>query len=231
MSIQLALDVRLEDGATFDSFLQGSNALAVACLRDLAMGGGELQVLIWGPRGSGKSHLLQAVCRAAHSAGNPTAYVPLASVADLGAAVIEGMADRKVVCIDDLDAIAAVPDWERALFGLINEARGRSHHLLFSAGSAPAKLGIQLGDLQSRLRWGPVFRLEPLDDQQKQILLQKRAAARGFELPEESARYLITQYPRDTGQLLRLLDRIDSATLAAQRRATLPFIKSVLETG
>ena len=229
MSIQLALDVGLEDGASFESFLPASNELAVACLRNLVDGSADLQALIWGPSGSGKSHLLQAVCRAAHETGRSSAYVPLASVAELGAGVVEGMGDREIVCVDDLQRIAGDARWERALFGLINDARGRGHRLLFAAGYPPAELGIALADLRSRLRWGPVFRLVPLDDGRKLRVLQHRAAARGFELPEESARYLLTRYPRDLRELLMLLDRIDSATLAAQRRATLPFIKAVLE--
>jgi DnaA family protein len=118
--------------------------------------------------------------------------------------------------------------WEKALFGLINEALASDSRLVFATGTAPAELDVTLADLRSRLLWGPVFRLEPPNDRDKLLILQHRAAARGFDLPDESARYLLTRYPRDLREQLRLLDRIDIATLAAQRRATLPFIKSVL---
>lgn len=231
MSRQLVLEIGLDDTATFASFLPAANGAAVACLRGVAEGGGDLQALVWGAAGSGKSHLLQAACRAAHVANGGSAYIPLASVSERGASILEGMAEREVVCIDDLDRVLGDESWEQALFGLINEARARRHRLVFAAGSAPAQLGVLLPDLESRLRWGPVFRLEPLDDQGKLLVLQRRASARGFELPVESARYLLTRYPRDLRGLLKLLDRIDTATLAAQRKATLPFIKSVLEGG
>ncbi len=55
-----------------------------------------------------------------------------------------------------------------------------------------------------------------------------RAKVRGFELPEEVARWLQRRYPRDMGTLYQLLDTLDSAALVAQRRLTLPFIRSVL---
>jgi DnaA family protein len=228
MSTQLPLDVRLEDGASFDSFVAGENGLAVDCLRGLAQGSGESQALLWGASGSGKSHLLQAVCRVANHGGAPSAYMPLTSLAGLGPSLVEGLATRRVVCIDDTERVLGDSGWEEALFGLINEARGSGCRLVFAAGTAPAELPVTLADLRSRLLWGPVFRLEPPDDHDKLLILQHRAAARGFELPEESARYLLTRYPRDLRELLKLLNRIDIATLAAQRRATLPFIKSVL---
>jgi DnaA family protein len=228
MSTQLPLDVRLEDGASFESFVAGENGLAVDCLRRLAQGSGESQTLLWGASGSGKSHLLQAVCRAANQRGIPSAYLPLTSLAGLGPSLVEGLATQRVVCIDDIEHVLGDSAWEQALFGLINEGRAADSRLVFAAGTAPAELDVTLADLRSRLLWGPVFRLEPSDDREKLLILQHRAAARGFELPDESARYLLTRYPRDLRQLLKLLDRIDIASLAAQRRATLPFIKSVL---
>lgn len=228
MSTQLPLDVRLEDGASFESFVAGENGLAVDCLSRLARGPGESQTLLWGVSGSGKSHLLQAVCRAANEGGAPSAYLPLRSLAGSGPSVVEGLATRRVVCIDDTERVLGDSAWEKALFGLINEARASNCRLVFAAGAAPAELDVALADLRSRLLWGPVFRLEPPDDRNKLLILRHRAASRGFELPDESARYLLTRYPRDLRELLKLLDRIDIATLAAQRRATLPFIKSVL---
>jgi DnaA family protein len=48
-------------------------------------------------------------------------------------------------------------------------------------------------------------------------------------LPEETANYLVTRFPRDLRSLCGLLDTLDVASLAAQRRLTVPFIKQVIE--
>ena len=50
----------------------------------------------------------------------------------------------------------------------------------------------------------------------------------GFELPDETARWLQRRYPRDMHSLHNLLDTLDEASLVAQRRLTVPFIRSVL---
>ena len=55
-----------------------------------------------------------------------------------------------------------------------------------------------------------------------------RAAQRGFELPEETLRYLQRRLPRDMRSMCELLDALDDAALAAQRRLTIPFIREVI---
>ncbi len=57
-----------------------------------------------------------------------------------------------------------------------------------------------------------------------------RARTRGVDLPEDVARWLQRLHARDMGTLYPLLDTLDSTALVAQRRLTLPFIRSVLLT-
>jgi DnaA family protein len=100
--------------------------------------------------------------------------------------------------------------------------------LYVSAKSSPASLNIKLADLISRLNWGPVYQLQVLEDADKVQAMQQRADQRGFELPDEVANYLLSRYPRDLHSLFALLDRLDFASLQAQRRLTIPFVKSHL---
>jgi DnaA family protein len=51
---------------------------------------------------------------------------------------------------------------------------------------------------------------------------------RGLELPQETARWLQRRFPRDMHSLYGLLDTLDEAAIVAQRRLTVPFIRSVL---
>ena len=101
--------------------------------------------------------------------------------------------------------------------------------LLASADSSPQNLPVSLPDLGSRLGWGPVYQLRPLTDQQKIEALTKHAARRGLDLPADSARYILHHAVRDMASLVRILERLDQASLAAQRRLTVPFIKTVLK--
>jgi hypothetical protein len=58
--------------------------------------------------------------------------------------------------------------------------------------------------------------------------LRLRAAGRGLDLPEDTALYLLRRFPRDMHALGRLLDEMDVASLTAQRRLTVPFVRAIL---
>jgi len=100
--------------------------------------------------------------------------------------------------------------------------------LLVATRAAPSALPFDLPDLVSRLGAGLVYQLRPADEEYSLQALQLRAGQRGFELPDDTARYLLKRMPRDLPALMSLLERLDSASLVAQRRLTVPFVKSVL---
>jgi DnaA family protein len=216
--------MRLHDRAVFGSFLAGGNGLALAAVQQLAAGRGDALVYLHGACGTGKSHLLQAVCAAVPGAG----YFPLAQLRQIGPGVLEGAAQLPVIAIDDLDLVAGDDNWELRLFGLFNECLARGTRLAVAASVPAAHLGASLPDLRSRLASMPQFALRPLDEVQQREALQARAAQRGIELPEETVLYLQRRFARDMGRLHELLDRLDLASLQQQRRLTVPFIREVL---
>lgn len=228
---QLALDIRLADHAVFASFHPGPNALAVASLQDAAAGRGLPVIWLWGAPESGKSHLLQATVAVTHERGAATAYLPLAELREASAAVIDGLGTFDLVALDDAGSIAGDAGWERALFRLYEALMSRGGRLIVAAETPPGQARLALTDLTSRLASGAVFRLEPLSDAEFLGALQRRAAWRGFALPEETGRFLLARVERDTASLFRLLDRLDHAALAAQKRLTVPFVRSVIESG
>ena len=72
-----------------------------------------------------------------------------------------------------------------------------------------------------------MYQLHPLAEEEKLGALRLRARNRGFDLPEDVARYVLRRYPRDTRSLFALLERIDEASLARKRRITIPFIREL----
>jgi len=230
VSQQLALNIRPRARATFAAYYPGPNQAAVHALKTEINGpGGVQQVCLWGALGTGKSHLLQAVCHAASASGHASVYLPLAHFDATQAGVLEDLNGIRIVCIDDVDVIIGRPQWEQALFNLVNAVRDAGHRLILGSRSNPAGLALELADLKSRLLWGPVFHLKTLDDETRLVALQARAESQGLELKNEAARYLLNNWRRDIGSLLNALDRLDRASLAAQRRVTIPFIKSILD--
>jgi DnaA family protein len=225
---QLPLGVRLPDRALFESFLPGRNTEALAHARSIAAG--EARGVTWlsGPGGAGKTHLLQAVCAAA-GARVRAGYVPLKQVAHLGAEVLDGLGQLACLCLDDLESVAGDLVWERRLFGLVHESEEAGGALVVAANAPPALLHWALPDLGSRCAAGAVFALRALEEAEQQAALALRARLRGLELPEETWQWLRRRYPRDMRRLYELLDTLDEAALAAQRRLTVPFIRDVLK--
>jgi len=222
---QMALPLKLADHAVFDSFVSRGNDRPVAALVDIAAVPAS-SAYVWGGPATGKSHLLQAVCA---RVGDRSVYVPLAELAAAGPAVIEGLDRRDVVCIDDLETVVGDRDWELGLFRLYNDVVSRAGRVVVAAAMPPRESAVALADLASRLAQLPAFRLEPLDDAGRIEALTKRAGLRGLELPDESARYLLTHSRRDMASLYAVLDRLDEEALRAQRRLTVPFVSGVLK--
>lgn len=221
---QLTLRIGLRDSATFANFLAGENAAPLHLLQQES----EPFVYLWGGVGSGRSHLLQAACHAETSRGDRPAYLPLAELAKAGVDLLDGLEQMSLVCLDDLQAVAGDRAWEEGLFHLYNRVRDAGGRLLAAADASPAALGVGLADLRSRLGWGPVFQLQSLDDAGKLAALQLRARARGMELSEEVGAYLLRHCPRDMHALFELLERLDQASLTAQRRLTIPFVRDLI---
>lgn len=232
---QLSLGVGLNDDATFDNFYCAPDALQHALiineLQRLVAGEGiERFVYLWGAPGAGVSHLLQAVCLAAQRSHLAFQYLPLRDLREASAeAIFCDLELLDMVCIDDLDVIVGREDWELALFAFFNAARDRNKRLLIGARRNPRELPLVFPDLRSRLQWGSTYQVSQLKDADKQAALQLRARRRGLELNDEVGQFLIQRLPRDTNVLFSALSRLDHASLAQQRKLTIPFVKKILD--
>ena len=225
---QLTLGVQLKERATFASFLTARNTELVAHLQHVAATRPAGATWIAGPHTAGKSHLLQAVC-AALPAGVRAAYLPLETLLPFGPGALDGAENLDLACYDDVQTIAGSAEWEERLFSVWQRASERGTTLLFAARENPAHVAYELADLKSRLASSVVFPVRELNDEEQIAALNLRAHLRGFELPAETARYLQRRFPRDMRTLCEILDTLDDAAFAAQRRITVPFIRDVID--
>ncbi|WP_430391145.1 DnaA regulatory inactivator Hda [Dyella sp. 20L07] len=224
---QLPLALRWPRRQRFEHFHPGSNVVTLTAVEQVAYVPGTPWLYLCGPTGSGKSHLLMAACQAAIGGGRTVQYLPLASMGDKAAA-IRGVAGSEFLALDDLGAIAGNREAEHAMFDVYNRAKAEGATLLFAADALPTQLGLSLPDLRSRLGACQQALLKPLDDAERRAVLRQQASSRGIELDDTVLDWLFNRYARDLGALLDLLDRLDQASLAAQRRITVPFLRGFL---
>ena len=143
------------------------------------------------------------------------------------AELLAGLERQAVVCLADIHLIENKPDWQRAIFNLFNGVRDHGNLLVVSANSPPRELGLSLADLQSRLTSGIVYHFSAYTDEEKTAILRFRAARLGLEISEEVALFVINRGGRNLDQLLDYVKQLDAASLRAQRRITIPFVKEV----
>jgi DnaA-homolog protein len=225
---QLPLALRFPPDQRFDTFVAAPGG-AIAQLRAMAQGqsvaGG---LYIAGVAATGKSHLLLAACAEAEAAGRRAAYLPLAAAAGRVRDALDAVEYADLVALDGLEAVVGDRENEIALFDAHNRARDAGRRVLYAARAIPDGLDLALPDLRSRLSQCVRITLEPLDDDARAEVLRLRAQRRGLQLDEAAIDWLLKRVDRDLVSLTALLDRLDRESLAAQRRLTLPFLRSVL---
>lgn len=229
ISRQLPLQIWLNDSVDFNGFYAGPNAEIVSHIKRLSQHRDEPCVYLYGPDSSGKSHLLQAAAHAVAQKGRQVVYIPLQQVKELDVAILEGLDQSALVCLDDVDHVAGNTAWEEALFHLYNELREANVPLLLSAAVKPDQLGLQLMDLQSRLNWGLMLQLKVLADDDKIQAIRHKARLRGLELGDDVCQFIMRRCPRDMLSLSTLLQGLDQACMAAKRKPTVPFVKALLD--
>lgn len=209
---QLLLDIRPPALPDLDHFVVGRNHELMIQLEAMLAGRAtERMVYLWGGPYCGKTYLLEAWANACRVRG-----LTVDTTAQQNA---------HVTLIDHAD------NWDEAqqlaAFARYNRVR-ESGGLWLAAGRVPpADLPLR-PELRTRLGWGLVFQVNPLNDAEKRAALAQHARSLGFQLESPVADYLLNHYPRDLGSLLRVLEALDRFSLQTQRPITLPLLRQLV---
>jgi len=225
---QLTLPLRLQDEATFVNFFAGSNQPLINYLKKLIHDRNENYIYLWGHSGVGCTHLLKACCQYVQEQGRTAAYLPMSLFKNLSPSVFGTLEVVSLVCLDDIQAIAGDHQWEEVIFHFYNRIQASGNQLFIAGHAVPRDLNIHLPDLASRLINGVVFQVQELSDEEKVEALQMRAKLRGLNLSAEVLHFLLNRFPRDLSALFATLEQLERASLMAQRKLTIPFVKDVL---
>ena len=242
MNRQTIIPIGIEDDTSLESFYSSRNQPLIVQLKSLLAGTRAKRVLyLWGESGSGKTHLLNACCTAAGKASIKNLYVSLKqasgpenrpSVQPSREFKSLSKADKDtLVCIDDLQQIVGSEYGQKQIFSLYENITNIGNGVggIVVSGTSPlGSIGIALKDLESRLSSGGAFKIYALNDDEKRNALKLRATRRGFALDDSVIWFIMSHYQRDTKSLFSLLDKLDSASLRAHRKITIPFVKTLM---
>jgi DnaA family protein len=215
---QIPLAIGPDPLPTFDSFLPGGNGAALEHLRRLAMPAAP--VYLWGPGGSGKTHLLRALAHACQQAGQRVGWFAAGDRTPWPLAP-----DWSLVIIDRCDELD--PAAQQAAFALFVEAATEGVQVAAAGQLPPVDLPLR-DDLRTRLGWGHVFAMQPLAEAETRAALRREGDRRGILLSDDVMDHLLTRFPRDLKHLMGLLDRLDEFALARSRAVTVPLVRAML---
>ena len=218
---QLPMPFALPKQNTFERFVVGANAELVQRLQRRSDGFDCLW--LFGPGGVGKTHLLQAAC----SKWRGASYIPARGI-DASTTSLDAYSWCDVLAVDDVPWWLGNRESEVATLALYNKLSRNGAMLVFAADRSPREVECVLPDLRSRLCAASCYRIAPLADDDKLQMLAEEALRRGLLLGDDVLQFLLARASRGQRDLMRVLDRLDHASLAQHRRITIPFVKAVL---
>jgi DnaA family protein len=224
---QLVLDLHPDRPPTLDNFVPGANGELLAALARLAeppaSSSPPPHLYLWGAKGSGRTHLLQATVARARERGRPAFGF---SAADIDASLPP--APAALIAIDNIETLA--PEAQIALFNAFNRARNHNQTLLLTGPDAPLRLALR-EDLRTRIGQSLIFEARPLDDDTRAAILRSLAARRGLALSGDVLGFMLSHGPRDLPSLVKIFAALDSASLEYKRPITLPLLRELKQQG
>lgn len=206
MTDQLRLPFLRTTRFTDAGFLRaGSNQAALAWLarrEDWPDG----RLVLWGPAGCGKTHLLQVWA----AQNRAVLHLP------------DGPPARPVA-IDNADCAP-----ERNLLHMLNAAAEAGLPVLLTARRPPSRWDIALPDLASRLRAATAVEIRPAEDSLLRNLLASQLAERQLRVDDAVQDWLIARLERTPAAIRDAVERLDAASLATSGRFTQRQAASVL---
>lgn len=236
--MQLVLDFPLKSSFSFSNFVVCSgNETAFRFAQRLSSPDVEETLLyLYGPAGSGKTHLLEACSATIGERVNAASPPPLFSFREspgtasgpIAALLQRRFHDAPALLIDDIHLAPPDLTMKGALWQLFNDFHNAGRPIAITGLTTPKEL-INLDEhIVSRLLWGLVARVDVSDDESRQMIMQKLAADRQVVIPNDVGEFLLKQLPRDIPALIATLDRIVRYAVATGRKVSPRLAAEVL---
>jgi len=218
---QFALDFDFRPAFSGEDFLVAPpNAEAVQWL-DTWPGWPGPSLVIFGPEGSGKTHLAQV-------------FRTISGAIMVGAADLREsqppsyLGDAPAAVLENAEAVLG-QGLEEAVLHLYNHLTETGRHLMLTASQPPARWKIGLKDLSSRLNTATLAGIGAPDDALIAAVLVKQFADRQLKVDGEVITYMLARMERSFAAARHLVETIDALSLAERRNITVPLVRKVLK--
>ena len=223
---QLCLDLSFPIKYKFANFY-GSDDVVLAIKSAIYQKSRNRFIFLHGNSATGKTHLMQAASQDLIEVGSRVIYLDLNNSSALDPAIIDGLWDLDLVCIDNIDSIFGNEFWEESIFNMFNQLASYKKPLIISSKYAPLDVGFKLPDLITRLCSGLIFKLPQLSDEQKVIIMKNRARDSGFYLPTPVAHNILNNYPRDLKSLFAVVDALIGLSASVNKKLTISMLNQL----
>lgn len=211
MARQMAFDLPLRPArGRGDFFVSDSNYTALAAVEGWQGWPGR-KLLLTGPEGAGKSHLVQVWAKLADAL--------VIEAGAIGATDPAQTAGRNVA-LEDAERLAGDAGAEAAAFHLHNLVLAEGGSLLITARTPPARWGLGLPDLLSRMQGAPVVALSPPDEALLSAVLVKLFTDRQIRASAQLVTYLAARIERSFTAAQSVVAELDRMALAERRPVT-----------
>jgi chromosomal replication initiator protein len=231
--MQLIFDFPVVPRFTFDNFVVcGGNNTAFRFAQKMAQDGTENLLYVYGPDGSGKTHLLTALSSAIDgryfSFRDIASLYPDGSFSEGASRLAEEFEGAPALILDDLDQMPDNQDLRVEVWELFNSYYVSGRKIAMAGLTAPKELPHLDGHLTSRLLWGLVARMDVSDDESRRMILKKLAEDRHMTLPDEVIEQMLLRVRRDIPSLVYALETINRYAIAVKRKISLRLAKEAL---
>lgn len=221
LSIEPSLDAQISDfeGPGWRPIIDAARQMHMGLLN---------RFFLYGEAGTGKSHVLTAICESYLDTQRRAIKVSLLDLLDAPIEAIASLEHYDLVALDDVETVSGVIHWQRAIFHLINHQSENGGQLIFSSRISPNSLKYELPDLQSRMAQAVNLQTptgEMLED--RQALVKAVVKRRGLSFDSELLDYLVNRGPHKPASILKTIDQLAALLQGSKKKLTLTTRKQI----
>jgi len=183
-------------------------------------------MVIYGPKGCGKSHLAHIFAAKVMQNSEKPSKVSIVSAAHLTINRVKRLAqENQSIVIEDIDTKVD----NEALFHLFNIYNTAGRYMLLTSENAPTRMRFALKDLQSRLNMLPSVAIKEPDDVMLQTLIVKLFNDRQLRISEEVLNYIMNNAQRSFAYIRALVEATDYISLIRKSAINYAVIRAAMD--